>query len=183
MIICFYDLETTGFSKEHNDIIEIAGAIWDSQKDQILDTFTEYIKPVGKIPPIITQLTGISMDKVKDCDNIWNILPQFYEFMMSYKVEKMVGYNNAVFDYPFILAQMNRYKLSEKFNFPQYEQVDVLKIVRGLKKKKLIELSDCKQSTVATHFNIIYDAHDAINDTLALVRIYKEIRKIDPTLI
>ena len=61
----FFDLETTGFSREHNDIIEIAGILVDSETQQIIDSFHEYVKPRQRIPAKITELTGITNDMVR----------------------------------------------------------------------------------------------------------------------
>jgi hypothetical protein len=105
----------------------------------------------------------------------------------------MVGYNNAVFDYPFILAQNKRYKLDEKYHFKDYKQIDTMKIVKDLKKKGIINMStfcfernekdNAKQETVAAFFNYNYEAHDSANDVKALMFIYKKVRQLDPTLI
>ena len=46
-------------------------------KDLIVDTFHEYIKPNGNIPPIITQITGITNYTVMNARKSWDVLPDF----------------------------------------------------------------------------------------------------------
>ena len=182
MILVFYDLETTGFSKQHNDIIEISAIAWNNETEEIEDTFSSYIKPTTLIPTMITQLTGISNFKVKDCAGYWDVAPQFFAWLKNWKPDAMVGYNNTVFDWPFITTQNLRYNIN---GIDNYKQIDVLKIVREMKKNGLLDatnLPDVKQVTVAKYFNIDYDAHDAIEDVKALLKIYIELRKINPTL-
>ena len=81
MVLAFYDIETTGFSREHNDIIEISAVAWDSVTETELDTFTTYINPMGPIPPQITELTGISQYKVAGSPRFWEVIPQFFAWL------------------------------------------------------------------------------------------------------
>ena len=60
MKLLFFDLETTGFSREHNDIIELAGILVDSETKEKIDEFHEYIKPRQRISSTTTDLTGIT---------------------------------------------------------------------------------------------------------------------------
>ena len=105
-------------------------------------------------------------------------------------VEKMCGYNSAVFDWPFINAQIDRYKLRDKYTFDDVPQLDLMKVVRDMEKRGLLHLKDfCKaqgmaklsvrQMVVAQYFGIKYDAHDALNDCRALKDIYLRLRNID----
>ena len=55
-----FDIETTGLSPEHNEIIEI-GAL-KVREGKVVDRFIRFIEPEAGIPPMITQLTGITND-------------------------------------------------------------------------------------------------------------------------
>lgn len=190
MIFAFYDIETTGFSREHNDIIEIAAVAWDSATEQELGHFSTYIKPMGPLPAPITELTGISEQTVAHAPRFWETIPEFFMWMKSLGVEKMCGYNSDVFDWPFINAQIDRYKLRAKYDFADMPQLDLMKVVRAMEKKGLLHLKDyctahglaklsVKQTIVADYFDIHYVAHDAINDCRALKDIYLRLRNID----
>lgn len=190
MILVFYDIETTGFSREHNDIIEIAAVAWDSSSEEELSTFSTYIKPMGPIPAQITELTRISDFTVRNSPHFWEVVPQFFAWMKDVGVDKMCGYNSDVFDWPFINAQIDRYKLRDKYTFDNVSQLDLMKVVRAMEKKGLLHLKEfclkkgltklsVKQSIVGEYFNIQYVAHDAINDCRALKDIYLRLRNID----
>lgn len=190
MVLAFYDIETTGFSREHNDIIEIAAVAWDSSTETELGTFSTYIKPMGPIPMQITDLTGISERTVANSPRYWEVVPQFFMWLKEMGVEKMCGYNSDVFDWPFINAQIDRYKLRNQFQFDDVPQLDLMKVVRAMEKKGQLHLKDfclskgltklsVKQTIVGEYFGIEYVAHDAINDCRALKDIYLRLRNID----
>lgn len=190
MVLGFYDLETTGFNRVHNDIIEIAAIAWDSEKEEIISEFSSYIKPSTTIPKNISDLTGITNAMVYNSPKYWEILPTFFVWLKENGVEKMVGYNNTVFDWPFIKGQNMRYKLDQQYNLPDYPQIDVMKIVREMEKKGQLEIKQfclnkgltklsVRQPIVAEYFDIKYDAHDAIDDVNALIKIYWHLRQIN----
>lgn len=190
MVLVFYDLETTGFSREHNDIIEIGAVAWDSETEEELGTYMTYIKPMAPIPAMITELTGISDATVRNAPRYWEVVPEFFAWMSEMGVEKMCGYNSDVFDWPFINAQIDRYKLRDTFKFADIPQLDLMKVVRGMEKRGLLQLKDfcrtkgltklsVKQTIVAEYFGISYEAHDALNDCRALKDIYLRLRNID----
>lgn len=62
-----FDLETIGFSKMYDSIIEIAAQILDDVGSPLEDSnFQSYIKSKSNISPIITSLTGISNKLVSE---------------------------------------------------------------------------------------------------------------------
>ena len=73
-----FDIETTGFNKEKDRIIEI-GAV-KVQNGETVDTFSTFINPEIPIPEKITELTSITDDQVKDAQTIREVLPQFMKF-------------------------------------------------------------------------------------------------------
>ena len=76
-----FDIETTGFSPQRNEIIQIAAKFLDHDGGEIDNgSFNEFVKPTKRISNEITALTGISNDTVDNCDNInavWNRLIRF----------------------------------------------------------------------------------------------------------
>lgn len=185
MRIAFCDLETTGFSREKHEIIEVAAVVWDNVTDEIIDTFHEYIKPNARIPQIITDVTGITNTMVLNARKSWDVLPDFFSWLKVNNITIIAGHNFKSFDSKFLEAQISRYKLDERFSidFSKYEIVDTLTIARALNKAGKMTTIDCKQPTLAKHFKIEYKTHSAIEDVKALVKIYREMRKLDTKLI
>jgi DNA polymerase-3 subunit epsilon/ATP-dependent DNA helicase DinG len=73
------DIETTGLDSKKDAIIEI-GAVRFTTK-RIEDEWSSLINPGRKIPPFITQLTGINDHMVLEAPSIQNILPELRHFV------------------------------------------------------------------------------------------------------
>jgi len=74
-----FDLETTGFSPQYAEIIEI-GAVRVAN-GIITERFQTYVKPLGRIPREITALTGISETQTAGAPNIEKAYYMFAEFI------------------------------------------------------------------------------------------------------
>ena len=74
-----FDFETTGFSINFNEIIEI-GAV-KIEHGMCVDEFSSFVKPNEAISPVITELTGITNSDVVDAPKIEEVLPKFLEFI------------------------------------------------------------------------------------------------------
>ena len=167
----FMDLETTGFSREWDYIIEVAAVLYDTEEEKIIGKFHEYIKPGKKIPTKITEITGIDDFKVRDARSELDVLTDFIEWVFSCGADKIVGHNIKTFDNNFMLRR------AEKYGIPMYdiELIDTLKIARDLTKKGTLNVPNHKQPTLAAFYNIEYQAHSAIEDVMALIQIYKKL--------
>lgn len=91
-----FDIETTGLNPEHNEIIEI-GAL-KVREGKVVDRFIRFIESEAGIPPMITQLTGITNDMVEGAGNCGEVLPEFLEFCEQ---DTLVGHN-VQFDFSFV---------------------------------------------------------------------------------
>ena len=82
---CYYvvfDIETTGFSIQRKEIIQIAAKIIDNDGADVEGgLFSSLVKPKGSISHIISSLTGITNEDVKDQDSIEIVLKDFIEFI------------------------------------------------------------------------------------------------------
>lgn len=58
------DLETTGLDPVRDSIIEIGALRFED--DRVLETFSTFVNPGRKIPPFVTELTGITNKDVED---------------------------------------------------------------------------------------------------------------------
>ena len=164
----FLDLETTGFSREWDYIIEVAGVLIDSETRQVLETFHEYIKPPRHIPAKVTELTGITDQKVKHCRTEREVICDFAEWVAIMHPDTIVGHNCKAFDLSFLRTKAARYGTT----WYETEIIDTLHIARDLAKKGRIYTINHRQETLAEFFGIKYNAHSAIDDVMALIKLY-----------
>ena len=101
---CIVDIETTGFSPQTNNIIEI-GAI-KYQNGKILDKFESYVF-AKEIPEKITEITGIHSSMVANAPMIDKVLREFKIFLE----DSIFLAHNAMFDFNFINKQLAQTKI------------------------------------------------------------------------
>jgi len=75
MRLLFLDIETTGFKKTFHQILEIAAILYDTDKDEPLDKFHEYIKPKDPIENDFVH--GITNEIVANCRIEVDVLRDF----------------------------------------------------------------------------------------------------------
>jgi hypothetical protein len=115
-----FDLETTGRSRQRDEIIELAAMVLDPNGVHIEDaTFSEFVKPKAPISAFITHLTSITNDDVRQAEPFPIVGDAFIRFMQqqaddySTSHEKiiehviLVGHNGKVFDIPFFVQQLS----------------------------------------------------------------------------
>lgn len=73
------DFETTGFSPDTSDIIEIGA--WKIKDGAVVDKFCTLVRPIMYIPRTVQELTGITMDDVADCETIEPVLIEFNDWV------------------------------------------------------------------------------------------------------
>jgi len=107
--IVFADLETTGFSREWDYIIEVAAIVYDEETQKVGATFNEYIRPGKRIPPKVTEITGISEKMVRNARTEKEVLADFYEWLYMQKPAKIVGHNFKSFDWTFLTKKAEKH--------------------------------------------------------------------------
>jgi DNA polymerase-3 subunit alpha (Gram-positive type) len=153
-----FDIETTGFSAEHDQIIEI-GAV-KVEKGQITDRFSAFVNPHTPIPFEIEKLTGITDDMVLHEPDITEVLPRFLAFCEG---AVMVAHN-ADFDMSFIRKNSQRQGLPCAFTV-----VDTVSLARML----LPNLNRYKLDTVAKALNVsLENHHRAVDDAGCTAEIF-----------
>lgn len=95
------DLETTGFSPDVNEIIEIG--MWKIKDGVAVAKFSELVKPRGYISREIQRITGIAPEMVADARGIEEIMPEVFDFCEDLP---FLGHN-LPFDYTFLKAKGN----------------------------------------------------------------------------
>lgn len=95
------DIETTGFDRQNDEIIEIAAVRYSYGKE--VDSFHTMVKPNCIIPFDISALTGIQEQDVADAPSIEEAAPKFLTYIGQ---SALVGHNAVSFDVPFLCAQL-----------------------------------------------------------------------------
>lgn len=93
------DIETTGYSRENDRIIEIGAAAY--KYGEKTDEFQTYVNPERPIPSIIKKMTGISDADVAGAPGIAQAEMMFRAFVGD---RPLVGHNILTFDLPFLSA-------------------------------------------------------------------------------
>lgn len=166
----YLDLETTGFSRQWDYIIEFAAVAYDPETKQVLGEFHEYSKPNKTIPAVITNLTGITNEKVRFCRSESEVLGSLVEWLFVQGATTIIGHNYKSFDGSFLKQKTEKYGI----NMYQFgEVIDTLTLARKTLPKPVVP--NHKQVTLAEHFKIEYQAHSAIEDVKALIKIHESL--------
>lgn len=147
-----FDLETTGFSSEYDQITEISGV--KVLGGQIVDEFSSLVNPGRPIPWQVTNVTGITDDMVWDKPGIDVVLEKFLDFVGNLT---LVGHNINTFDMKFIYRDCLKYW----GQIPDNDYIDTLRMAKillpDLKHRKLVDLAE--------YYGISsVGAHRALND-------------------
>ena len=115
-----FDIETTGFSVNYDEIIEIAAH--KVCQGTIISTFERFVNPNRKLSEKTTSLTSITDEDVENAPQIDEVLKEFLEFAEG----SILVAHNAKFDVEFIYAKMKKCGMEKKI-FPV---IDTLNLFR-----------------------------------------------------
>ncbi len=147
-----FDVETTGLSAEHNDLIQIAAS--KMEKGNIIEQFDEFIDPGHPLSAFTTELTGITDNHVKGSKPLLQVLQEFQAFCQ----DAILVAHNASFDVGFMNANYERHGL------PVISQpvIDTLEFARNLypeyKRHGLAALTKRFQVSLEHHHMANFDA-------------------------
>ncbi|MDR2976073.1 MAG: PolC-type DNA polymerase III [Streptococcaceae bacterium] len=155
-----FDVETTGLSAVHNDLIQIAAT--KMHKGNPIDSFAEFIDPGYPLSSFTTELTRITDDDVAGSKPLKQVLEEFQAFCGN----DILVAHNATFDYGFMNLNY------EKNGLPRITQpvIDTLEFARNL----LPDLKRYGLGQLTKKFNINLGAahHRADSDAEATGRLY-----------
>ncbi len=152
------DLETTGTWIEKDRIIEIG--MVKLMPDGGREVFEYKVNPCMPIPPIVTELTGISDDDVKNAPSFNLIAAKVLAFLGD---ADLGGFNVERFDLPLLAREMTDAGL--KFDWNNRTVYDA---------QKIYHLHEKRDLTAAFKFycdDELKDAHSALADTEATLSI------------
>ena len=154
-----FDLETTGFHKENDKIIEIGAIRYIDNTENA--RFHSYVNPHRSIPRSASAVNHITQSKVKNAPDIEQVLMDFYVFIGDLP---LIAYNSN-FDMNFI-----QYNTKNVFGKAlKNDVIDALPLAR----KYLPELPNKKLETVKYFFKLDVGSHNAIDDCIVTNHLYQ----------
>ncbi len=153
-----FDIETTGFVKTKNKVIEI-GAV-KIENGVITERFSEFVNPGEPIPYEIEQLTGINDSMVMDAPGITEILPKFLDFCEGC----ILVAHNAQFDMGFITYNAAQQDLRTEFTY-----IDTVGISRAFYPTQAKHTLDAVAKTMGVSLE---NHHRAVDDAEATAQIF-----------
>ena len=107
-IIIVFDTETTGFSPEKNEIVQLSYILYDTQNQTVIYATSQgddIVNIKGKIPPTTTAVHGITKEMTLDKRPIKEHIDQFIQYCNQ--AGKFVGHN-IKFDIKMISGQIKK---------------------------------------------------------------------------
>ncbi|MFU8792842.1 MAG: PolC-type DNA polymerase III [Acholeplasmataceae bacterium] len=155
-----FDIETTGLSAMRDKIIEI-GAV-KIQSGQVTETYQQFVNPEEAISDLITNLTSITDDMLKDQPLIDTVLPEFLAFIKG----SVLVAHNALFDIGHIREKARQLDLA----FDDSKAIDTLNLARYFYADQLKRFN---LKAVSKLFKVKLDNHHrAIDDAQATAQIW-----------
>ena len=147
-----FDVETTGLSAERDRLIEIAAVKVKNGTE--IDSFESYINPQRPISELITRLTSITNDDVRDAPLEKEVMTNFYNWLDK---DDILVAHNAKFDLGFLDTCFERLGLENKNN----ASIDTLFVSRAenkeAKRHGLSNLAKLYKVRLVQHHRAIYD--------------------------
>lgn len=160
------DLETTGFTLPPIERIIEIGAVR-IEKMKIVREFSTLVNPHKPISPIVSEITGITNDDVKNASKVGPALKDFYRFAQG---SVLVAYNVA-FDFEFIKQASI---LSMGYS-PKERTICAFE----LSKKILYFLDKYDLDIVCDYFGIrILNRHRALGDAQATAQLFIKLLEV-----
>ncbi len=131
------DLETTGLHPERDKIIEIGAVKWDGIKETFYNALVNIHET---IPPVISGLTGITDDMLKEGIDIQSALQEFCDFIGN---NILVGYNLS-FDMDFLNTALHKCGMQGIGN-------DIIDVLKTVKREKLFQENYKLQTTLKSY--------------------------------
>lgn len=156
---CVIDTETTGLSFKYDEVIEVG--MLKVRNGQIVDRYSQLIKPNQKISSFITSLTGISNKMVAKMPNINDVEKDILNFIGD---DVILGHHTS-FDINFLNVAFNS-KLKNQY-------IDTMQFCRKL----YPELGQYSLSYMAEYLCLTNNEHRALSDCITTQELYESLKR------
>ena len=159
--LVIFDLETTGLDLVKDRVIQISYIkVYPDGKEERGD---ELINPEKHIEPIITQLTGISDENVKDKPTFKQLAQTLAD---KFAGSDFAGFNSNNFDIPLLAEEFLRAGID--FDFSKSKLIDACTIFRKMERRNL---AAAYKFYCGRKMEEDFEAHRADQDTEATYRV------------
>ena len=159
--LVIFDLETTGLDLVKDRIIQISYIkVYPDGKEE---RGNELINPEKHIEPIITQLTGISDEDVKDKPTFKQLAQRLSD---AFAGSDFAGFNSNNFDIPLLAEEFLRAGID--FDFSKCKLIDACSIFRKMERRNL---ASAYKFYCGRKMEEDFEAHRADQDTEATYRV------------
>lgn len=111
---------------------------------------------------------------VANCRTEPEVVKSFFAFAMGTNWDAICGHNCKAFDNQFMKAKGEVYNLPWEEVIAGKQIIDTYQLAKQHKKDgKIVGTSNLRQPTLAEYYGIDYEAHSAIEDVGALIKIYE----------
>ncbi len=159
--LVIFDLETTGLDLVKDRIIQISYIKVNPNGEE--ERGDELINPEKPIEPIITQLTGISNEDVKDKPTFKQLAQKFAD---KFTGCDFAGFNSNNFDIPLLAEEFLRAGID--FDFSKCRMIDACTIFRKMERRNL---AAAYKFYCGRKMEEDFEAHRADQDTEATYRV------------
>ena len=178
MNLCWIDLETTGLDERKHDVIQLACIPVINGVRQ--KAFNEFCQPSNwdTIEQEALNVHGISREQLATFQSQEQMLNNFIAYVSSFNTRfGIAGHNVAFFDKRFLSTLFKNYNKNNAF-FALFNLTVHDTLVRARSLKGVLKTENNKLETLANHFNIEIQAHDALSDISANIDVDRELAKI-----
>ena len=159
--LVIFDLETTGLDLVKDRIIQLSYIkVYPNGKEERGD---ELINPEMQIPKLITQLTGISNDDVKDKPSFKQLAKKIEDVFQG---SDIAGFNSNHFDVPLLAEEFLRAGIN--FDFSKACLIDACTIFKKMERRNL---ASAYKFYCGRRMEDDFKAHRADQDTEATYRV------------
>jgi DNA polymerase III epsilon subunit-like protein len=177
MNFLWIDVETTGRFADKHDIIQLACIpVINGKRAQ---HFNEFCQPLNyeTVEQGAIDVHGITIARMKTFQTQADMLAKFVAYLKGFGVKFIIAGFNVSFDKRFLSSAFTKAGLENEF-FSLFELQVHDTYSRAQSVKKLIGSENLKLATLAKHYKVAIDAHEALSDIAATMEVDKNIGKL-----
>ena len=167
------DGETTGLDSLRNDIVQLACVAVVGGVEQSI-TFNQYCQAIdwNEIDPSALAVNGLTIDFLRKQQKPEVMVNNLVLFAKQFNCRFIIAGYNVGFDKDFIASLFK--KVGREADFLELFTGDIRDTMKRAKKlKEQLQTPNIKLATLANHFGIAINAHDALSDIQATIKVDK----------